>query len=50
MDEIEAREQLRALNEFLGMYERDHRFTAADICQMHEGWLGDIYEWAGKYR
>jgi cell filamentation protein len=50
MDEIEAREQLRVLNEFLEMYERDHRFTAADICLMHESWLGNIYEWAGKYR
>lgn len=50
MDEIEAREQLRALNEFLEMYDRDHRFTTGDICRMHEAWLGNIYEWSGKYR
>lgn len=50
MDEIEAGEQLRALNEFLEIYDRDHRFTAGDICRMHEAWLGNIYEWAGKYR
>jgi cell filamentation protein len=50
MDEAEAREQFRALNEFLEMYEKDHRFRAADICRMHEAWLGNIYEWAGKYR
>ncbi len=50
MDELEAREQFRALNEFLKIYDRDHRFTAADICMMHENWLGSIYEWAGKYR
>lgn len=50
MDEREAREQFRALNEFLVIYDRDHRFTAADICRMHENWLGSIYEWAGKYR
>jgi cell filamentation protein len=50
MDEMEAREQLRALNEFLEMYDRDHRFTAGDICRMHAAWLGNIYEWAGKYR
>jgi cell filamentation protein len=50
MDEIEAREQFRALNEFLVMYERGHRFTAKDICRMHEIWLGNIYEWAGRYR
>lgn len=50
MDELEAREQLRALNGFLEIYDREHRFTAADICRMHEAWLGSIYEWAGKYR
>jgi len=50
MDELEAREQFRALNTFLDLYDRDHRFTAADICSMHEAWLGNIYEWAGKYR
>ena len=50
MDEIETREQLRALNEFLELYDRDHRFTAGDICRMHKAWLGNIYEWAGKYR
>ncbi|MFZ3048823.1 MAG: Fic family protein [Desulfatirhabdiaceae bacterium] len=50
MDEIEAREQLRALHEFLGMYDREHRFSAMDICHMHKVWLGDVYEWAGQYR
>lgn len=50
MDEIEAREQLRALNECLGRYEREHLFTANDICQMHQSWLGSVYEWAGRYR
>ncbi len=50
MDEIEAREQFRALNEFLETYEREHRFTAADLCRMHEAWLGGVYAWAGKYR
>lgn len=50
MDELETREQLRALNSFLESYEREHRFTASDICDMHQDWLGKIYEWAGKYR
>lgn len=27
-----------------------HCFTAADICEFHKVWLGDIYTWAGKYR
>ncbi|MBE0583983.1 MAG: Fic family protein [Desulfofustis sp.] len=50
MDEVEAREQFRALSYFLEEYDRDHRFTAQDICRMHEIWLGPVYEWAGNYR
>lgn len=50
MDAVEAHEQLRALEEILDIYDRHHRFTAADICRMHEIWLGNIYEWAGRYR
>ena len=50
MDEIETREQLRALHEFLKMYDREHRFSASDICIMHNLWLGNVYEWAGQYR
>ncbi len=50
MDEIEAREQKRALEEILSLYTLDHRFKAADICRMHKIWLGGVYEWAGQYR
>ena len=50
MDEAEAREQRRALEEILSVYTSDHRFIAADICRMHKIWLGGIYEWAGRYR
>jgi len=28
----------------------DQRFTAADICQWHKQWLGELYPWAGEYR
>jgi len=50
MDRVEAAEQIRALKELLTIYDKDHRFTAADICSIHSTWLGRIYEWAGKYR
>ena len=50
IDEIEAREQVRALGEFLNIYDQGHHFSAADICEMHKIWLGDVYEWAGRYR
>jgi cell filamentation protein len=50
MDGVEAREQLRALHELIRIYGKNHRFTAADICQIHKIWLMNIYPWAGKYR
>lgn len=50
MDRIEAAEHVRALTELIAVYDKDHRFTAADICKIHKIWLGGIYEWAGKYR
>lgn len=28
----------------------DQCFTAADICQWHTQWLGEVYPWAGEYR
>ena len=43
MDEAEAKEQKRALEEILSVYTSDHRFKAADICRMHKIWLGGIY-------
>ena len=50
MDQVEAREQLRALEELIGIYDEKYRFTANDLCKIHKIWLGPIYAWAGKYR
>lgn len=50
MDRIEGREQVRALEELVDRYDRHHRFTAADVCHIHQCWLGRIYPWAGQYR
>jgi cell filamentation protein len=50
MDRVEAREQLRALDELVEMYGPSYHFTAADICKIHRIWLGPIYPWAGRYR
>jgi cell filamentation protein len=49
IDRVEAKEQLRALEELSGIYDAGHIFTSADICKMHKIWLGRIYEWAGHY-
>ena len=50
MDRVEGREQVRALETLASLYDREHRFTAIDLCRIHRLWLGDIYPWAGKYR
>ena len=50
MDIVEAREQLRAMADLVLLYDKNHRFTADDLCDMHRIWLGGIYGWAGNYR
>ncbi|MCB2181358.1 MAG: hypothetical protein KQH63_05000 [Desulfobulbaceae bacterium] len=42
IDKIEAGEHIRALHEFLAIYDLDHQFTADDICLMHKNWLGSV--------
>jgi cell filamentation protein len=50
MDVVEAVALKRAIRTLARIYARNYRFTALDICRIHETWLGGIYPWAGKYR
>ncbi len=50
MDDTEARALEKATDALIKMYDQTHRFTATDICEIHRIWLGEIYEWAGRYR
>lgn len=50
IDRLERQEQFRTIKELTGMYDKNHRFTASDIREIHKLWLGNIYEWAGEYR
>ena len=50
MDIAEARALEKAMNSFIGSYGESHRFTLDDLSRLHKDWLGEIYEWAGKYR
>ena len=50
MDEAEARALERAMDTQVRTHGATHRFTAADLCECHRIWLGEIYEWAGHYR
>lgn len=51
--ELERRESaalLIAAQQIIDKTRVDQRFTAGEICRMHQLWLGEIYEWAGEYR
>ncbi len=50
MNRIEKDAQLQAVEKLTDVFDVDYRFTSEDICRMHKVWLGNIYEWAGKYR
>jgi cell filamentation protein len=50
MDVIEAELYALVQPKLMGMFTKDHCFTAKDICNIHKAWLGDVYEWAGQYR
>ena len=50
MNQTEARELRRAVEELIQTFDQRHRFTERDIRRMHATWLGKVYAWAGKYR
>lgn len=50
MDRLEKDEYIRAFKEISTLFDKDHSFTASEICKIHKIWLENIYEWAGKYR
>jgi|SRR3989338_5411358 len=50
MEVLEKQELERTELALLEIFNDEHRFTAADICNIHELWLGDVYPFAGKYR
>ncbi len=50
MDSTEARALQKTMDALVRTYDETHQFTAADICEIHRTWLGDIYDWAGRYR
>jgi len=50
MDEREATKLVDATDWAIRHVTADQRFTAADICQWHKQWLGEVYPWAGEYR
>ena len=50
IDIVEAEKYALAIPALAGRFDRRHQFTAADICEIHRVWLGDVYQWAGEHR
>ncbi|NCP09230.1 MAG: cell filamentation protein Fic [Deltaproteobacteria bacterium CG23_combo_of_CG06-09_8_20_14_all_51_20] len=50
MDDVESEELKRATRWAMRNFDRDHVFTADDICTLHRIWLESNYVWAGQYR
>ncbi|MFH0772634.1 MAG: Fic family protein [Candidatus Omnitrophota bacterium] len=50
MDKIEAVALKQTEDLLFNTYDREDKFSAVDLCKIHKIWLGNIYEWAGKYR
>lgn len=50
MEQVESEALIATQNALLDQYTLTHRFTAADVCDIHRQWLGAIYPWAGEYR
>ena len=50
MNEVESLAYVHAIKELSKLFGRTHQFTAADVCKIHQMWLGQIYPWAGQYR
>ncbi|MET0069005.1 MAG: hypothetical protein ABW096_03140 [Candidatus Thiodiazotropha sp.] len=44
MDRVEAQALISATDALIHEYDADHQFRAADICHIHQTWLGNIKE------
>ena len=50
LENAETHALILAYDQAAQSYSDNHAFTAADVCRLHEMFLGDIYSWAGTYR
>jgi cell filamentation protein len=50
IEEEETRRLVKAYEILSETFSDDHTYSALDIQYIHKVFLGDIYEWAGKYR
>ncbi len=47
---VEREALIRAYDQAATQYSETHCFTTQDVCNLHELFLDDVFEWAGEYR
>lgn len=47
---VEGRSLVKAYKAVPELYDNNHKFTENDIKYLHKLFLGEVFEWAGKYR
>jgi cell filamentation protein len=50
MDRIETLLLFETYQQWIDKVSPQHRFSSADLRDMHRDWLGTVYSWAGCYR
>ena len=50
IERVETELLFDVTDQLLDELDRNRRFSADDILQIHRRWLGSVYEWAGTYR
>lgn len=50
LEHIEEVRFERLIEEAMGRFDSDHRFTIRDLLWLHKFWLGEVFIWAGTYR
>ena len=50
IERVETELLFEVTDQLLDEFDKDHRFSANDLLEIHRRWLGSVYAWAGKYR
>jgi len=50
MNDVELSLLMRLMDAVLEEVTDEQAITVSDLCQWHQHWLGNVYDWAGQYR
>ena len=50
IERVETELLFEVTDQLLDEFDKNRRFSADDLLEIHRRWLGSVYGWAGKYR